>query len=368
MNKKICCIFNLAPRYNAPIFNLMDQEIGCDFYFGDKLPLPILRMNYDELDGFKKTLRNIFFLGNFYWQKGALKLIFKPYNSYILTGEPYNITTWLIMILAKIMKKETILWSHGYYGDETFLKRKVKKIFFNLSTSVLLYGNRAKNIMISEGIRENKLFVIYNSLDYEKQLKVRAKLKPSNIFKNHFLNDFPTIIYVGRIQKNKKVELLINAADNLIQNGESCNLVIIGDEVESLNLYDKIEKKGLIKNIWLFGPCYDEISLGELIYNSNICVVPGDVGLSIMHSFVYGIPVITHNNFPSHGPEFEAIDPGVTGDFFVENSIEDLCNKISDWISITPQKKNQTKEECHRVIEKRYNPKVQVNLLKRILK
>jgi hypothetical protein len=145
-------------------------------------------------------------------------------------------------------------------------------------------------------------------------------------------------------------------------------LVIIGDEVESLNLYDKIEKKGLIKNIWLFGPCYDEISLGELIYNSNICVVPGDVGLSIMHSFVYGIPVITHNNFPSHGPEFEAIDPGVTGDFFIENSIEDLCNKISDWISITPQKKNQTKEECQRLIEKRYNPKVQVNLLKSILK
>ena len=368
MNNKICCIFNLAPHYHESIYHLMDTKIGCDFYIGDKLPLHIKLMDYNSLQGFKKTLRNVFFMGNFYWQKGALKLIFKSYNSYILTGEPYNITTWLVLILAKISNKKTILWSHGYYGNENFVRRKIKKLFFNLSTSVLLLGNNSKKIMLNEGILEKKLFVIYNSLDYVKQLQVRSNLQYSNIYKNHFLNDFPTIIYVGRIQKNKKVELLISSVNNLIKEGKNCNLVIIGDEVESLNLSKKINKKDLEKNIWLFGPCYDEINLGELIYNADVCVIPGNIGLSIMHSFVYGTPVITHNNFPCHGPEFEAIKPGFTGDFFQENSLEDLCAKISDWIFISQKKKNYTRAQCYKIIEERYNPKVQVNLLQRILK
>jgi len=368
MNKKVCCIFNLAPHYNSPIYRLMDEEIECHFYLGDKLPLSIRRMNYDELEGFKKTLRNIFVFGNFYWQKGAIWLVFKRYSVFIITGELYNISTWIIIILARIMKKETVLWSHGYYGDETFIKRKLKKIFFSLSTSVLLYGNHAKNIMISEGIQESKLFVIYNSLDYEKQLSVKAKLKTSDIYKNYFGNDFPTVIYIGRIQRNKRVEMLIQALDRLINRGVNCNVVIVGKEVESLNLLDQIEDRGLIRNIWLFGPCYDETTIGKLISNSDICVIPGDSGLSIMHSFVYGTPVITHDNFAKHGPEFEAVEPGITGDFFVENSIEHLCEMMSHWLSITPEKKSQIKNDCFQVIEKRYNPRVQVDLIKNILR
>tara|TARA_X000000368_G_C23005294_1_gene700887 strand:- start:328 stop:1428 length:1101 start_codon:yes stop_codon:yes gene_type:complete len=366
MEKKICCIFNLAPHYNTPIYKLIDKEIGCDFYFGDKLHLPIKLMNYDDLTGYKKTLKNIFF-GSFYWQVGALKLIFKPYTHYIITGEPYSISNWLIMIIAKFYNKKIILWSHGFYGNENIIKVKIKKFFFNLAHSVMLYGNYARNIMIKEGIKENKLHVIYNSLDYEKQLIYRKSIKSSDIFINHFNNNYSTVIFVGRIQKNKKVGLLIDAVQKLLKEGKNCNLVIVGNEVETINLHEKVNKN-FTNNIWLYGPCYDEIKLGELIYNSSLCVIPGDIGLSIMHSFVYGTPVITNNNFSSHGPEFEAIIRGKTGDFFVENSLQDLCNKILNWIFISGKEKFKIRQNCFKIIEDKYNPKAQLEFIKRALK
>ncbi len=367
MKNNICCIFNLAAHYNAPIFRLMDSELKCDFYSGDRLVLPIKSMDYKELSGFKQILHNKFLIYNFYWQKGAVNLAFKSYRTYIITGEPYCLSTWIILVLAKVMRKNTILWTHGWYGNETFIKQVIKKMFFKLSFKVLLYGNYAKNLMIKEGIKPEKLITIYNSLDYDKQLEVRKTLCQTNIYQDHFLNKFPTLIYVGRLQKNKKLELLISAINLLNKKEIFCNLIIIGKEVENTNIQEIAEKYGINKFVWFYGPCYEEDKLGELIYNSDLCVVPGDIGLTIMHSFVYGTPVITHNNFPKHGPEFEAIKEGITGDFFEENSIDDLCLKISKWIKLPSDKRDHIRLRCHDIINETYNPHAQIETLKKVM-
>ena len=118
--------------------------------------------------------------------------------------------------------------------------------------------------------------------------------------------------------------------------------------------------------VWVYGPCYEEKILGDLLFNAEICIVPGDVGLTIMHSFVYGTPVITHNNFPKHGPEFDAITDGVTGSFFIENSLDDLCCKINSWLLISTEKREEVSKKCEEIISEKYNPKSQLNIFKKV--
>lgn len=69
------------------------------------------------------------------------------------------------------------------------------------------------------------------------------------------------------------------------------------------------------KNVWFYGSCYDEQTNAELIYNADMCVAPGNVGLTAIHAMTFGCPVITHSDFKWQMPEFEAIHPGKTGDF-----------------------------------------------------
>jgi glycosyltransferase involved in cell wall biosynthesis len=358
---------NLAPLYNAPVFQLMDSEIKCDFFIGDRVYLPIKLMDYNELGGFKKILTNIRLVSKFYWQKDALQLVFKPYKKYIITGEPYCISTWLIIIIAKIVGKKTFLWTHGWYGNETIIKRFIKKIFFGLSTKVLLYGDYARDLMIKEGFPPDKLVTVYNSLDYIKQFNIKETLSLTSIYKKYFQNNFPVLLYIGRIQRNKKLDLLIEAMSLLFTRGISCNLIIIGEEAEDTNIHMLVNKYKLDKFIWFYGSCYDESNLGELIYNANLCVVPGDVGLTVMHSFVYGTPIITHNNFAKHGPEFEAIKEGVTGIFFKEGSVDDLVDKICNWITISADKREKIRDECYKIIDEKYNPCKQIKILKETL-
>lgn len=368
MKNNICCIFNLAPHYNEPIYKLMDSELQCDFYIGDKVSYSIKLMDYSNLLGFKKKLIYTQIVGNFYWQKGAVSLAFKNYEHYIITGEPYCVSTWLILLMNRITGRKTYLWTHGWYGNESYFKKLLKKIFFGLSNSILLYGDYAKNLMINEGFPEVKLIPVYNSMDFDTQLSIRKKLYPNFIYKQHFNNEHPVLLYVGRIQNRKKIELLIEALNSLNQSNCFFNLILIGNASDQTNINELVCNYKLEKYVWFFGPCYNENVLGELIYNADLCVVPGDVGLTVMHSFVYGTPVVTHNNFPKHGPEFEAITPNETGDFFIEDSLQDLCSKIMEWTVSRKAKREVIREKCYKVVDEIYNSNNQIKILNKIFK
>ena len=122
------------------------------------------------------------------------------------------------------------------------------------------------------------------------------------------------------------------------------------------------------KQVWMFGPCFSEEILGELIYNSSVCVSPGNIGLTAMHSLVYGTPVITQDNFKNQGPEFESVVESFSGSFFKEDSISDLCDKIKIWISKNYKQRETIRQNCYKVISERYNPNNQREILKKTLK
>lgn len=368
MNFSTCCIFNIAPHYNSPIYKAMDDELHCDFYLGDKLPYNLKLMEYSELKGFRCTLKNKFIISNFYWQFGALKTFFKPYQNYIFTGEPFCLSTWVILFLSIFTNKKTYLWTHGWYGDESFVKRLIKKLFFKLADGLLLYGQYAKELMIKEGFEAHKLHVIYNSLDYNKQIQIRSTLSESNIYKLKFNNSNPTLLYIGRIQKIKKIDYIIEVLHSLKSKNIFYNFIIVGSEAENTNLKALVSEYNLEEQVWFYGECYDEQVLSNLIYNADLTVSPGNVGLTAMHSMVYGTPVITHNNFSNQMPEFEVIESGITGEFFEENSLTDLEIKIKLWIDKNQQHRDVVRNNCFEKIAKNYNPNAQIKLLKNLLK
>ncbi|WP_321518084.1 glycosyltransferase [uncultured Bacteroides sp.] len=362
--KKICCIFNGAAHYRVPIFKLMDKELECDFYMGNRIAVEI--MDYSVLKGFKGILPSLSVYSNFYWQKGAASLFFKPYNNYLISGEPFCLSTWIILFLNRLFGKKTYLWTHGWYGRESAVKRVIKNIFFGLSHHIFLYGDYARKLMIKEGYNADKLSCIYNSLDYDNQLMIRKELSPSGIYSGHFKNDFRNLMFVGRLTSEKRFDWLLRALSLLKDEGEIFNLTLIGNGEAREYLEELTKKLGLEDCIWFYGACYKETELAELIYNADLCVSPGNVGLTAIHSMTYGTPVITHDNFPYQGPEFEVIFEGVTGTFFEYSNIPSLASAVLRWFANAPQR-DVIRNNCYEVIDNRYNPYVQIELLKKIL-
>ena len=362
--KKVSLIYNYAQHYRAGVFKILDQELKIESYFGDKMG-DVKKLDYKELKYFKKELINVKLFGPFYWQRGVIKL-FKKYDSYIFLGEYYCISTWLFLFMSIFSKNKVILWTHGWYGNEGFLKKVFKKFFFKLSDEILLYGDYAKDLMVNEGFKKDKLKVIYNSLDYNLQFQIRNKLKVTKIYKEHFKNDLPVILFIGRLTKVKKLEYLLEAQRTLINQGKGINIVFIGKGIVEENLKKIVKSNKTEKLTWFYGACYDENEIGKLIFNADLCVSPGNVGLTAMHSMVYGTPVISHDNFKLQMPEFEAILKGETGDFYKYNSVDSLIETISTWL-LNNKDRNEIRKKCFSRIDDFFNPNYQVKIIKQVL-
>ena len=339
----------------------MEDELDCDFYFGD---LYKDRLKMIDFSVFKQTpvICSTRRLGPFNWNKGSVRLSFKRYKHYILTGEQSCLSTWMTLLLNRLLNKKTYLWSHSWHGDESGFKRIRTKLYLHLASGLLLYGNYAKELLLKEGYNENKLFVIYNSLDYDIQLSIRENLSLSPVYQDYFGNDYPVVIFTGRLTSEKKIEQLIDAHKILLDQGIAFNVLLLGDGEDTNKLQELVKRGGVESYFWFYGACYDESVIGNLYYNATVCVSPGNVGLTAIHAMTYGCPVIAHNTFSKQGPEFEAIVPGVTGDFFEKDNVHSLVDKIKTWIS--NGNNEQVKKSCFKLIDSKYNPNYQISVLK----
>ena len=145
------------------------------------------------------------------------------------------------------------------------------------------------------------------------------------------------------------------------------NAIFVGKDVESINIDLHANALGVADQVWLYGPCYDEQILGELFYNAHVCVSPGNVGLTAIHALSFGCPVITHDNFPYQMPEFEAIASNVTGDFFKQNVLADLADKIEKWASLNTIEREKARIAAMREIDNKWNIHYQIETIKQVI-
>ena len=366
LKERLCCIFNYAPHYRESIFKMMDEEMDCDFYFGDYIRTNIKKMEIRDLRQ-SKELKTIWFSNKCYVISGSVMLMFKPYKKYLLTGHIYCFSNWIILLLAIMFRKEVYVWNHGWYGKESLLRTWINKIYYSSVKAFFLYGEYAKKLMIRNGYSEKKLHVVYNSLDYEQTRASRNELTKSDVFISRFKNFAPVLIYIGRLQQVKKLDMLITAVYRMKLKGRPVNLVLIGDGEENSALNDLTKRYSLTDNVWFYGPCYDEKVIGILLYNADLCISPGNAGLTAIHSLSYGTPVITHNDFTRQMPEFESITPGTTGSFYNAGSLDSLIREIETWLLDNPSKSIEVIQACFKTIDEKYNPAYQIRIFKDVL-
>jgi glycosyltransferase involved in cell wall biosynthesis len=115
------------------------------------------------------------------------------------------------------------------------------------------------------------------------------------------------------------------------------------------------------------GECYEDRRLAEWFGAADLTVIPHRSGLSVVQSLAFGTPVLTGDDPESEMPEWEAIEPAVTGAFYRDGDVGDLARAIECWVA-THQDREQLREVCKRgVVARHFNPEFQVNVIEAAL-
>ncbi len=363
--KRLCIFFNTPSFYRESIYRKIDESFDCDWYFGDYTggvkSFDIKLLNRVNILHVSNATHRV------YWTWGLIRLLFdKRYDTYFTYGPTWDLCFWLFLLLKKLFfhGKKINIWCHAWYGKETFFESKMKRLMFNSVDRIFCYGEYARQMLLKMGYSPTKVCAVHNSLNYDRQLQIRSSLKSSDIYRSHFQNSNPVLLFIGRLTKVKRLDLLIKALCILKNEGQCYNLVLVGDGTERDLLQSMVEQYDLHSFVWFYGACYDEALNAELIYNADLCVAPGNVGLTAMHAMTFGTPVATHNEFKYQMPEFEAIIDGRTGMFFKYSDEKSIAEAISRWFSVHQKNREDVRLECYKEIEKNWTPDYQMNVIR----
>jgi glycosyltransferase involved in cell wall biosynthesis len=299
--------------------------------------------------------QNSYFINVFpYIMKNKPKIIIHEFSLHIASLIP-------TYFLSKLLRIKFVLWGHGYdlnkgFHPEKKFTDKLRLFLVKKSDAVIFYGQEAK-LKISKYADNKKLFVAYNCLNTNFLSVIRDKLElegRENVKRRlGFTHEF-NLLFIGRILKTKRPELLIDIYEYLMKKYyNSLCIHFIGDGPYLNKLKEIVQIKKIENNIKFYGAIHDDIRNGEILYCSDLMVMPGYVGLSVNHAFNFDCPVVTFQqkeNGPFHSPEIEYLINSRTGYIVETHTVKAMSEVVNEYLN-NKEIQNQMKLNIRIMIE-----------------
>ena len=256
----------------------------------------------------------------------ALNYINK-YDIIVFEGTTNILNNIFLIPYAKTHNKKIIFWDAGYSLNKRSLKRKIMdSINFplvRLTNLQMAYSTLAKNYM-TRNMGAKNAFVNLNTINttYFEQIETEVA---NSIYSYSFDKSNIKLLYVGVIEERKKIKKLIDIVLRLNKKDKrfSINIIGDGDYINTLKKYTKSNKE-----ISFLGPIYDKEVLKSYYFNSDLFVLPGDGGLAIVQSHLFGLPVVCTKGADGTEIDYMTFKP------FLLNDLNELYQLLDNLESI----------------------------------
>lgn len=204
--------------------------------------------------------------------------------------------------------------------------------FYNMVDHILVPTMEYMSILGGRGYDIRKMSLLRRGVEKEffcQPFNKKAILKFG-------ISDGNTLLYTGRISKDKNIDFLINIYRKVIEKHPDTCLLIVGDGP----YLDEVKKNNKDLNGLVFAGRLERKMLPEIYAASELFIFPSDTdtfGMSVMEAQAAGLPAIVSNK---GGPK-EIIVQNYTGYAMSTGKLElwvNKTNEILDLISMHPDK------------------------------
>lgn len=235
-------------------------------------------------------------------------------NFIVFEFNPKKIPLFLLSPILILCGKKVYFWGIG--ARKLGFKSYIMSFLSFFSSGLIVYESQSKSVLEKSIIRTKNISVIHNtvgSLRFDRSLK-----------KNNGLN----IIFVGTLNKRKGIYQLLEAVVNLRKTID-VKLYLVGDGEEMNNVKEFVFLTKSMSYIEIVGRVNGINELREFYNKADLSCSPRQAGLSVLQSFSFGVPFVTHVHAISGG-EIENIVERQTGWLFEDDLEEKLREIASD--------------------------------------
>jgi glycosyltransferase involved in cell wall biosynthesis len=258
-----------------------------------------------------------------YWQSSQLGAVDRSLADVVCFDWDVHYASLVPALLrAKRQGVATMLFGHGTSKNDGTWKEQPRLVLARLADVLVTYSHRARQAYLDRGWPADRVFAAPNALDLDAIDTARdaALADPATLsdFKaQHGLDKGPVVLFVSRLDRLRRVDVLLEAIRSLEMPG--LRLAIVGDGPARGDLEHLAQALGPHDRVLFAGPVYEEAELAKWFCSANVFAFPSYMGLSAIHALAYGLPVVTGNNRWAHGPEVEAVIHERTGLHFAHD-------------------------------------------------
>ena len=331
-NFKIRIFQPLVPEYRAALFDGIGRRYGEDVEIfasegmGPDVSYPLKSMRYSYRCPLKK-------FGPFVWQRGLSIEGLSRGDVLVICGDVHQLSSLWYAWRARKRGIRIVWWGHHRTASSNDCAVAVRLwIAKRLSDVFLTYTRTGLRYLEGIGFSPDRVFATGNTIDQapiKAAIAAQSDLRPNE-------SDSPILLCCGVLRSKIHLEMMIKAlVDDRLKNAQ---LVVIGDGPEKANWQTLAADLGVKDRVTWIPGTRNQMDMAPWFLKAKLFVYPGSIGLSILHSFSYALPVVTHGNAAHQMPEFEVMEDGKTGACFAEGDLEDMIDKISSLLSDEPRR------------------------------
>ena len=238
----------------------------------------------------------------------------KDVDLLVIGQENRLIANYAAIILGRLRKRPVAFFGHGknfQAAGKKPLAEAWKRRWSNTVQWWFTYTDGCASIVEQNGFPKEFITVVNNSIDLN-AIKSEINAVPSQVresLRADMLRGSRNVaVYVGGIYKEKRIPFLIEAAKVIRASVPDFQLLVIGSGPDAGLVAEAAAAYPWIHHA---GPKFG-IEKTELVLTAKVWLMPGLVGLAVLDSFAYGVPIVT-TDLPYHSPEFEYLTDGVNG-------------------------------------------------------
>lgn len=354
--KKVLIVTNIPNPYRIPLFNELNVQLkkeGIDLKVAFGATTYARRQYKVDPSEFKFDYEILhtatFNIGNeekvFFLYQGLLRLIKREQpEKIIIIG--YSIGTLKIWLRSFFKKTNYLIWSGTILKkglNDSFLRKLQRKILLKRASGYIAYGSKAKEYLLSMGVKPERIHVGINTVDttfFNANTELlRASLPPQT--KKH-------LTYIGYLIERKNVIRILEAVKLLSQTRADFILDIVGDGSDRDNLENYVQEHKLHSYV-LFHGYKQKQELTQYLCRSNCFLFQTDFdiwGLVLNEAMAAGVPCIASTEA---GSSYDLIKEGETGFTADYRNTKDVLKKIN-FLLDNPEKAKEMGQNARKFI------------------
>lgn len=315
---RILFVQPVLPSYRVPLFAGLAKrgfDVTC---WSDHHPQGSLK-HVDPNGLFGASHRRETALGPFISQPGLLEATRSAqFDAVILPWNVRYLELGPAVAWARAKSLPCLLWGHARSRREHSAIRFLRNAIGRAATACITYDKEARLELLREGFDPTRTFTAQNALDDQRSREAERYWREhadelTKFRTSHELHARSIVLYLSRLEPEKRIDRLLRSFSEVARIFPGAHLVIIGDGPERARLGALATSLGLEKHVYFSGSIHDELSLAAWFSSAKVLAYPTSIGLSILHAFGYGVPVITSDGPKEHSPEFFALRPNENG-------------------------------------------------------